>query len=213
MDHAMNRSEEREMVLAAIRRAARQAGLAWPPAKVAPVPLRELVNAFNLAHDEVPMLCRAKVALAFEKAGIEPPQEYWKNATVLAGFLYANSQGGYILVNRDDPVARRRFSAAHELGHFLLHFRPTEVDPLTGFVQEDETITEADEEADLAAMERQANLFAAELLMPEAVCREIAKSAVECGGTSIRYLEHKLAGALLVSHEAAKWRARALKFG
>jgi Zn-dependent peptidase ImmA (M78 family) len=208
----MDRNEEQTLILAALDRAATQAHSPWPPAKPGPAPLREFIAAFNLTHDEVPKLCRAKVALAFEKAGIEPPQEFWKNSAPLAGFLFANGDGGYILVNADDPVPRRRFSAAHELGHFLLHFRLADADPVGGYLQEDETIVEEDEE-ELAAMERQANLFAAELLMPEEMCRKIAAEALSRGGHSPAYLEHKMAGELLVSREAARWRIRALRLG
>jgi IrrE N-terminal-like domain len=46
----------------------------------------------------------------------------------LAGFLYAwpyrNAVWGCLLVEQNDIVERRRFSAAHELGHYMLHFRP-----------------------------------------------------------------------------------------
>ena len=206
----MNRSEERELVLAAIQRAFVQARLPWPEARPGPAPLRDLIAAFNLTHDEVPKLCKAKVANAFEKAGIDPPEEYWKNSTPLAGFLFANADGGYILVNRDDPVPRRRFTAAHELGHFLLHFRQDETDPIGGYLQEDESIAETEEE-ELATMERQANLFAAELLMPEVACRRIATETMGKAGHSPAYLEHKMMGELLVSRQAARWRIRELK--
>ena len=207
----MNRNEERAMILAALQRAATKALAPWPPEKPGPSPLREFIAAFNLTHDEVSKLCRAKVALAFDRAGIEAPQEFWKNSSPLAGFLFANADGGYILVNHDDPVPRRRFSAAHELGHFLLHFRSVETDPVSGYFQEDEIITEMDEDNNLAAMERQANMFAAEMLMPEEICRKIAAEALSKGGHSPAYMEHKLAGELLVSREAARWRIRALK--
>ncbi|HEV3145562.1 MAG TPA: ImmA/IrrE family metallo-endopeptidase [Gemmataceae bacterium] len=207
----MHWNEERAMILAALERAAEQAQSRWPPEKPGPAPLREFIVAFNLTHDEVPKLCRAKVAVTFSNAGIDPPEDYWKNSAPLAGFLFANADGGYILVNADDPVPRRRFSAAHELGHFLLHFRPGDADPIGGYLQEDETIAEVDEVEDLAAMERQANHFAAELLMPEEACRRIATEAQSRGGHSPAYLEHKLAGELLVSREAARWRIRALR--
>jgi Zn-dependent peptidase ImmA (M78 family) len=54
-------------------------------------------------------------------------------------------------------------------------------------------------------MERQANRFAAELLMPEAVCRAMRAYTV-----SSRFLEHQLARDLLVSREAMRWRLREL---
>jgi hypothetical protein len=69
-----------------------------------------------------------------------------------------------IWVRRDESGTRRRFTIAHEVGHHLLHSdgatvlcRPVDVD-------------QADEAA--RAKEREANRFAAELLMPEPLVRE-----------------------------------------
>lgn len=42
----------------------------------------------------------------------------------LAGFLYVNTSYGCIFVEANDRLTRRRFSVAHELGHYLLHFLP-----------------------------------------------------------------------------------------
>lgn len=42
----------------------------------------------------------------------------------LSGFLYATRRAARLYLNSDDPVVRRRFSIAHELGHYVLHFRP-----------------------------------------------------------------------------------------
>jgi len=71
-----------------------------------------------------------------------------------------------IWVRRDEPAPRRRFTVAHEIGHHLLHSdgaavlcRPADVETAQG--------TER-------AREREANRFAAELLMPEAMVREDA---------------------------------------
>ena len=71
-----------------------------------------------------------------------------------------------IWVRRDEPAPRRRFTVAHEIGHHLLHSdgaavlcRPADVETAQG--------TER-------AREREANRFAAELLMPEAMVREAA---------------------------------------
>ena len=56
--------------------------------------------------------------LVMDMDGIEP----------LSGFLFAQLTGsvatGCILVDTNDILARRRFSAAHELGHYVLHFLP-----------------------------------------------------------------------------------------
>jgi IrrE N-terminal-like domain len=71
-----------------------------------------------------------------------------------------------IWVRRDEPARRCRFTIAHEIGHHVLHSdgatvmcRPTDVD------QADDTDR---------AREREANMFAAELIMPEALVREYA---------------------------------------
>jgi IrrE N-terminal-like domain len=71
-----------------------------------------------------------------------------------------------IWVRRDEPERRRRFTVAHEVGHHLLHSdgaavlcRPSDVETAQG---------------DLRAREREANRFAAELLMPEQMVREAA---------------------------------------
>jgi predicted transcriptional regulator len=68
-----------------------------------------------------------------------------------------------IWVRRDESATRRRFTIAHEVGHHFLHSdgatvlcRPVDVD-------------QADEAA--RAKEREANRFAAELLMPEELVR------------------------------------------
>ena len=44
--------------------------------------------------------------------------------TPLAGFLYAAGTGAFLFIDSKNPVTRRRFSIAHEIGHLLLHFRP-----------------------------------------------------------------------------------------
>ena len=68
-----------------------------------------------------------------------------------------------IWVRRDEPAPRRRFTIAHEIGHHLLHSdgaavlcRPADVEAAA---------------ADARAREREANRFAAELLMPEPLVR------------------------------------------
>jgi len=199
---------ESERIAEAVRRA--MATAEAPAAKSpGPVPLRELIAAFDLIHDEVPGLNCRQVARWLERAGVPPPRDLPDDDGPLAGYLFANNRGAYIFVNKDDALPRRRFSAAHELGHYLLHFEPGEE---VEFVQgdEQEMIAEEPEEA-LGVMEREANRFAAELLMPEATCRRLHREAREQHAHSPRYLEHRIAGELLVSREAARWRLRSLK--
>jgi hypothetical protein len=208
------------LVADAVARLYAAAGLPRPsPAGglVVPVPLDRLVATYNLVHEEVPGLSRAAAAAYLQRWGIHRP-ELLEDATPLAGFLFANARGGYILVRREDNLPRRRFTAAHELGHYLLHFLPrlgAGQAPEAGLVQDDEDATVREEEAGegevpLAVLERQANRFAAEVLMPEEVCRGLRNHFLERLGPTARFLEHQLAGGLLVSREAARWRLRGL---
>lgn len=201
----MKRADERVEIHAAIQRAVAQAGIPWPPPGA--VPLRDLIAAFNLVHSEVPALTYVCVARSLCPY-VEPPADFWRKQVPLAGFIFANAHGGWIFVNQDDPIPRRRFSAAHELGHFLLHFEPTTCNNEAGYMQDDPDISEDDDE--LAMIERQANRFAAELLMPEESCRRIIAQAQSKFGGSPMYLAHRLAAELLVSREAALWRMRSL---
>jgi Zn-dependent peptidase ImmA (M78 family) len=74
-------------------------------------------------------------------------------------------------VSRHEPWERRRFSVAHEVGHFLLH-APASHERVFCRVGD----LRPDPESPERLRERQANRFAAELLMPEAlVAAQIAR--------------------------------------
>lgn len=80
-----------------------------------------------------------------------------------------------ILLNRPEFPPRRRFTLAHELGHWVCQCRGRPVvEPI--YCRADDV---GDERADGARLrEREANIFAAELLMPEQlVRRELARGA------------------------------------
>lgn len=218
----MSQANDCVVVADAIRRLFTAAGLPWPPPArrtVVPVPLDRLIATYNLVHEEVPGLTRAAAGAYLARWGIHRP-ELLEDNSLLAGFLFANARGGYILVRADDPLPRRRFTAAHELGHYLLHFLPrlqATPDLETYLVQQDsgETVREeekpsGDNAVSLTEMERQANRFAAELLMPEAVCRTANELYAARFNITPRFLEHHLASDLLVSREAARWRLRSL---
>ncbi len=77
-------------------------------------------------------------------------------------------------VNGAHHLNRRRFSLAHEIGHFIKHYKKTNRDRL--FL--DRTLTlytrkenSASENVDFQ-MEREANVFAAGLLMPDKLLKE-----------------------------------------
>jgi len=79
----------------------------------------------------------------------------WNLADEIAGCIMRKGDTYCIGVNRRHPLTRRRFSAAHELYHYLEHRH----------LLADSTWFSARASAD-ELHEREANRFAAELLMP-----------------------------------------------
>jgi len=81
----------------------------------------------------------------------------------LSGFLYRDKEKVVIGVNSHHAKARMNFTIAHELGHLLLHDQePLHVDhDFRVRLRDDESSKGIDE------AEREANFFAASLLMPK----------------------------------------------
>jgi Zn-dependent peptidase ImmA (M78 family) len=174
------------------------------PAATGPVRLGQVFEEFDLLHVELDALSRATVYDYLEREGYPLPD--LGEDEPLDGFLYVVSSIGFVFVNSDgrNPISRRRFTAAHELGHFLLHR-----DRMTGgrwIGDTKETIREAGD-LDSASMEREANRFSTELLMPDDLC--VARAA---GFRKVypaappTVLVHRIAADLLVSREAMRYR-------
>lgn len=72
---------------------------------------------------------------------------------------------GLIEVNGDEPRVRRRFTVAHELGHYALNHKDAPRDPPSAFTS-----------AHASPLERAANQFAAELLMPGTVLKKLVQT-------------------------------------
>jgi hypothetical protein len=107
-----------------------------------PVSLRDVVSALNLEVVQAagePFSCEA----ALESIG----------------------DGHRIVLRGASPERRRRFTIAHEIGHFVLH--PHRVAPQRGGSQGN---------AAWQLQEREADQFAAEILMPEDLVREAVLS-------------------------------------
>jgi hypothetical protein len=102
----------------------------------------------------------------------------------VSGLLYPSEMR--ILVNASDSPARRRFTLAHELGYWICQCIGREAQPLYCRAS-DVTLDPATK-----AREREANIFAAELLMPEPAVR-----AANDGDLASRFA---------VSGEATAWR-------
>jgi Zn-dependent peptidase ImmA (M78 family) len=87
----------------------------------------------------------------------------------LSGFLYRNhkNQTAVIGVNVNHHRNRQLFTIAHELGHFLLH----DADDVHVDRNFDVKLRNSASSKGTDTEEKEANLFAAELLMPETLLR------------------------------------------
>src|SRR6266516_5935935 len=90
----------------------------------------------------------------------------------VSGMLVVKEGYAIIGVNESHYPNRQRFTLAHELGHFLLHGDSASVfiDASPVFFR-DETSSEGSK-----LQEIEANAFAAELLMPESMLRDITQN-------------------------------------
>src|SRR5688572_20250341 len=86
------------------------------------VRLSDLVRALNLTCVEMRGLTRDMASRKLAERGGLQDEDGGERQSPLAGFLYAVGEDASIFVEEGDPVSRRRFSVAHELGHYLLHF-------------------------------------------------------------------------------------------
>lgn len=132
-----------------------------------------------------------------------------KADTTISGFLVRRGSATFIGVNAFHPLVRQRFTIAHELGHFLLHAPgPSEVhiDRVFDVKFRNEVSAQG-----IDLDEREANFFAASLLMPE---QFIAKDLAEVDQMDLvneAYLE-KLAGRYQVSTQALVFRLANLRY-
>jgi Zn-dependent peptidase ImmA (M78 family) len=81
----------------------------------------------------------------------------------VSGILMIKGENAGVMVNIYHPEVRKRFTIAHELGHYILHRSESDV-----FVDEAPIFYRgALSEGGVDAREIEANVFAAELMMPE----------------------------------------------
>lgn len=92
------------------------------------------------------------------KLGLRITQTDLKDA--LSGALFVKEKT--VVLNRLHPVARKRFTIAHEIGHFQLHSQGSRKDFLDGIFKRDRNENDGH-----MVEEIQANQFAAAILMPK----------------------------------------------
>ncbi len=215
------------------------------------VPLFEIITSHDLYVEQLPMdkdlnknKLTAKRAVDFikQEMGLRVSNHLTRRDE-LSGYIYATQTRGILLgcifTDTGEITTRRRFSAAHELGHYLLHFLPRVVSKTKSGDDDDfsvftEGVTFAEKSAeakdtaeikivsgyeesetinvDRDEMETEANFFAAELLMPRNACLALAKTYAENFGANKNVIVRRLAAEFLVSFEAMLRRLKDLGF-
>ncbi len=113
----------------------------------------------NSAPIDVEAICRSEKIRVFAMDMKELESITQK---AIAGVIQKHSDYGFtILVNESDIGARKRFIIAHELGHYFLHMEKEDSNKIITSFRMDSSPTE-----------RQANVFAVNLLIPEDLVRQ-----------------------------------------
>lgn len=113
--------------------------------------------------------CAASVGLPI--FAVDMPQGI--SGMLVRNDVSAGTSGFSCYVNKNEPSVRQRFTAAHELGHYMLH-----ADQI-GTTLQDNYLLRANGLSN--AQEAEANQFAADLLMP----RHLISQAMNSGTTSV----------------------------
>lgn len=127
--------------------------------------VRELLAAYNVRKAPVPVerITKARGARIF----------YQSLEDDVSGFLYRDPAQTVIGVNTHHAPVRQSFTIAHELGHLLLHDQQQlHIDRGFRVRLRNEVSRRGTDDA-----EREANLFAASLLMPKQFLEEDLESA------------------------------------
>ncbi len=91
----------------------------------------------------------------------------------LSGAIGKDEKGFFIIVNKNHPAVRQRFTIAHEIAHFVLHH-----DQIGSGIRDDWRYRSRISDAD----ERAANKLAAEILMPANLLSQVAAEVVGVSG-------------------------------
>lgn len=128
----------------------------------------------------------------------------------VSGCIVRTPTGTVIGVNQDDPLVRRRFTIAHELGHYILHeFTDVHVDSKKRLNRDDRAARAID------PIEIEANAFAAALLMPRAwleAALPVRQLSLYLDDASASDEIRRLARAFKVSEASMQWRLSNLGF-
>jgi Zn-dependent peptidase ImmA (M78 family) len=119
----------------------------------------------------------------------------------ISGLLFRQGEDKAIGVNASHPPVRQRFTVAHELGHLRLHpGKELFLDHVRVNLRDNVSSLGTDRE------EREANAFAAALLMPLAEVTNEVRRVLDRGGATDSRLIADLAQLFDVSEQAMEYR-------
>lgn len=121
----------------------------------------------------------------------------------ISGFFVIKNGVANIVYNKYQSPVRQRFTIAHELGHFVLHKKELSLSKTELPVFRNGRSSTGENK-----QEREANLFAASLLMPENFIEDELKNFNLIGGSLLEYL----AGTFKVSEQAMSYRLAYLNY-
>ncbi|HEX9928747.1 MAG TPA: ImmA/IrrE family metallo-endopeptidase [Pyrinomonadaceae bacterium] len=229
----MINEETKQKINKTVRAAFARAGFDYDSWQPEIVPLFEIIGNYSLFVTELggeeKLTARRAIAAVGQKSASSPVDN-----DKLSGFLYAaqfeDVLDGWIFTEKSEPTARRRFSAAHEFGHYLYHFLPrSEAHPGENLIFTESVsfeTNEADEKrkesiiyvndkqiggATKFEMEEEADQFAADLLMPANACLNAAEIYGRKFGAKA-VVARRMATEFLVSFEAMRRRLTDLGF-
>lgn len=143
---------------------------------------QKILNKFSIRQAPVPI--EEIVAKLGIKMSYAPSEDY-------SGMLIRKKKSALMAINSNEPESRRRFSMAHELGHYIFGKEAVSVDYRnTEYIEK-------------PAEEKLVDLFAANLLMPKRILR-MDFEKISGSFSSERLTE--LARKYKVSSEAMKYR-------
>jgi len=245
----MNENRKQE-INRTVRETFAAAGLDYDSPENRVVPLFDIITSHDLYIEQLPkdkdlnknkLTAERAVDFIKQEMGLQV-SNHLTQTNELSGYIYATRTRGILLgcifTDTNEITTRRRFSAAHELGHYLLHFLPRAASKTRSGDDDDFSIftegvsfaasAEAKDKAEIKIvsgyeecemmnlnsdeMEREANFFAAELLMPRNACLELAKTYAEKFGANKTVTVRRLAAEFLVSFEAMLRRLKNLGF-
>jgi Zn-dependent peptidase ImmA (M78 family) len=157
--------------------------------------VKSILKDFGITEPSV------SVSVVAKKAGIELiPYEFGEN---ISGALFIEDGKATIGYSPSEPVVRQRFTVAHELGHYFLHQDANS----SLFFDKTQILFRDELNSSGRRKEREANAFAASLLMPQRfINNSLARIRKTPGRLTDEEIIRELANEYKVSQIAMSYR-------